>query len=106
MHLLTAMVLCRRHGMMAKTYNISVWIKAFDPWFVYPPAMPVDVMVIPRASEKSINSQINGSVSRAMAGRFLEPYYFSTRWNTNGTNIPSFHHSIVPLFQFFIVPSI
>jgi len=78
---------------------LIVWIKAFDPWFVYSPAMLVDVMVIPRASEKSNNSQINGSVSRAMAGRSHESYYFSTRWNTNGPNIPSFHHSIVPLFQ-------
>ena len=22
-----------------------------------------------------------------------EPYYFSTRWNTNGSNIPLFHYS-------------
>ena len=26
-----------------------------------------------------------------------EPYYFSTRWNTNGPNIPSFHCSIIPI---------
>jgi hypothetical protein len=73
---------------------LIVWIKAFDSWFVYPTVMPVDVMVIPRASEKSNDSQINGRVSRATAGRSHEPYYFSTRWNTN-----------IPSFQFFIVPS-
>jgi hypothetical protein len=44
----------------------------FDPWLVYPPATPVDVMVIPRTSEKNNNAQINDRVSRAMAGRSHE----------------------------------
>jgi hypothetical protein len=59
--------------------------------------MPVDAMVIPRTSEKNNNVQINDRVSRAMAGRSHEPYYFSTRWNTHGPNIPSFLCSIIPL---------
>jgi GNAT superfamily N-acetyltransferase len=33
-------------------------------------------------------------VSGAMAGRSHEAYYFSTRWNTNGPNIPSFHYAL------------
>jgi hypothetical protein len=52
-------------------------------------------------SKKSNNSQINGSVSRAMAGRSHESYYFSTRWNTNGPNIPSFHYSSSLLFPVY-----
>ena len=47
-------------------------------------------MVIPKTSVKTNNAQIIDRVSRAMAGRSHEPYYFSTRWNTNGPNIPSF----------------
>jgi hypothetical protein len=69
----------------------------FDPWIVYPPATPVDVMVIPRTFEKNNDAQINDRVSRAMAGRSHEQYYFSTRWNTNVPNIPSFHYSIIPV---------
>jgi hypothetical protein len=69
----------------------------FDPWFVYPPATPVDAMVLPTTSGKNNNVQINDRVSRAMAGRSHEPYYFSTRWNTNGPNIPLFHCSIIPI---------
>jgi hypothetical protein len=69
----------------------------FDPWFVYPPATPVDVIVMPRTSGKDNNAQINDRVSKAMAGRSHEPYYFSTRWKTNGPNIPSFHCSIIPI---------
>jgi len=38
----------------------------------YPPATPVDVMVIPRTSDKNNNAQINDRVSRAMAGRSHE----------------------------------
>ncbi len=30
---------------------------------------------------------------RSMVCLSHEPYYFSTRWNTNGLNIPLFHHS-------------
>jgi hypothetical protein len=36
-------------------------------------------------------------VSRAMTDRSHEPYYFSTKWNTNGSNVPSFHCSIIPI---------
>src|SRR5210317_1156777 len=36
---------------------------------------------------------------RSMVCLCHEPYYFSTRWNTNGPNIPLFHCSIVPLFH-------
>jgi hypothetical protein len=43
------------------------------------------------------NTQINVRGLRAMAGRSHQPYYFSTRWNTNGPNIPSFHRSIIPI---------
>jgi hypothetical protein len=46
-------------------------------------------MVIPRTPEKNTNAQITDRVSRAMAGRSHEPYYFSTRWNTNVSNILS-----------------
>jgi hypothetical protein len=48
-------------------------------WFVYPPATPLDAMVIPRTSGKNNNVQINDRVSKAMVGRSHEPYYFSTR---------------------------
>jgi hypothetical protein len=34
---------------------------------------------------------------RSMVCLSHEPYYFSTRWNTNGPNIPSFHCSIIPI---------
>jgi hypothetical protein len=30
-------------------------------------------------------------------GGMVIPNYFSTRWNTNGPNIPSFHCSIIPI---------
>ena len=40
--------------------------------------------------EKLIMPKLLIRVSRAMAGRSHEPYYFSTRWITNGPNIPSF----------------
>ena len=39
----------------------------------YPPATPVDVMVLPRTYENNKNAQINDRVLRAMAGRSHEP---------------------------------
>jgi len=68
--------------------QIRLNISLFDSWFVYPPATPVDAMVILKTSVENNRAQINDRVSRAMAGRSHEPYYFSTRWNSNGPNIP------------------
>jgi hypothetical protein len=34
-----------------------------------------------------------------------EPYYFSTRWSTNGPNIPSFHCSIIPVHTTATLPN-
>jgi len=77
-------------------YNAAGPMLIFFRSMVGLPACPsVDVMVKPKTSEKNNNAQIIDRMSRA--GRSHELNYFSTRWNTNGPNIPSFHCSIIPI---------
>jgi hypothetical protein len=72
----------------------------FDPWFVYPPAAPVDIMVIPRTSEKNNNVQINDKCQGQWRAGLMNRIIFQP----NGTPmVPIFHHSIVPLFQFKLI---
>ena len=71
--------------------------RLFRSMVCLPACHAVDVKVIPRTSKENNNAQINDKVSRAMTGRSHEPYYFSTKWNTNGPNVPSFHCSIIPI---------
>jgi hypothetical protein len=64
--------------------------------FVYPPATPVDVIVIPKISEKIIMPELmivcQGQWRAGPMNRII--------FQPNGTPmVPIFHHSIVPLFQ-------
>ena len=47
--------------------------------------------------QKRITSVFGSRFFRSMVCLSHEPYYFSTRWNTDGPNIPSFHCSIIPI---------
>jgi hypothetical protein len=60
----------------------------FHIWFVYPPATPVDVMVIPKTSEKNNNAELSSLRSQ------LE--YRIARFPLFIPNIPTFHYSIPP----------
>jgi hypothetical protein len=79
---------------MPAAYEMSVWIKVFSTHGFLPACHAGSCHGYTKNFRKNNNAQINDRVSRAMAGRSHEPYFFSTRWNTNGPN-----NSIVPLFQ-------
>ena len=46
--------------------------------------------------QKRIISVFRSRFFRSMVCLSQKPYYFSTRWNTNGPNIPLFHYSPPP----------
>ena len=72
MNLLTALVFCRlkwNDGMLEQRNN----------------------------GQKRITSVFGSRFFRSLICLSHEPYYFSTRWSTNGPNLPSFHCSIIPI---------
>jgi hypothetical protein len=71
----------------------------FEPWFVYPPATPVDAMVIPRTSEKIIMPKLMiGCQGQWRAGPMNRIIF-----QPDGTRMnPIFHDSIVPIFRYNI----
>jgi hypothetical protein len=64
----------------------------FDPWFVYPPATPVDVMVIQELLKKIIMPKLMiGCQGQWRAGPMNRIIF-----QPDGTRmVPIFHHSIV-----------
>ena len=62
---------CSKAKRACDRYLFSIDIFSFHD-LVYPPAAPVDVLVILKTSEKNNNDQIDDRVSKAMAGRSHE----------------------------------